>query len=108
MNYVKNYYSLKMNKASFEEMINPNSEIGKAIANGTLQNEIIKLTGLVQQMRTATGIFLVFVCFRIVQLLSNFSRRLDTFSKTILMSVQSLTFYICILVIVLLGYSSCC
>jgi len=51
---------------------------------------------------------LVFVCFRIVQLLSNFSRRLDTFAKTILMAVQSLTFYMCILVIVLLSYSSCC
>jgi hypothetical protein len=59
-------------------------------------------------MKTVSGIFLVFVCFRIVQLLSNFSRRLDTFAKTILMAVQSLTFYMCILVIVLLSYSSCC
>jgi hypothetical protein len=36
--YVNNYFSLKMNKASFEEMIDPNTDIGKAIATGTLQN----------------------------------------------------------------------
>lgn len=45
--YVKNYYSLKMNKASFKDMINPNTEVGKAIANGTLQNAILKLSKLV-------------------------------------------------------------
>jgi len=47
IDYVKHYYSLEMNKASFEDMINPNTEVGKAIANGTLQNAILKLSKLV-------------------------------------------------------------
>ena len=64
--YVNNYYSLKMNKASFDDMIDPNTEIGKAIATGKIQNEIMKLAGFVQQMKTVTAIFLVFVCLRIV------------------------------------------
>lgn len=57
---------------------------------------------------TISGIFLIFVCFKISQLVSNFSRRLDIFAKTIIMAVQSLTFFMCILVVLLLSYSSCC
>ena len=70
----------------FEDMINPNSEIGRMIMTGELQNTIYRLSLKVYQMKTTAAVFLVFVCCRIVQLISVFSNRINIFAKTIILA----------------------
>lgn len=97
-----------MDEATFADMLNPATEVAQAIANGTLQNIIMSLGNTQKNVKTITCLFLFFVCFRIVQLLCYFSKRMDLFARTIILSLQSVTFYLCILAVVLMAFACCC
>ena len=84
LEYLKHYFGNHFNKFTYNEMSNPNSPAGKMVANGSLSNNILHLIDMVGVMQTTAGIFQIFVCFRIIQLLCHFSRRLDTFAKTVI------------------------
>lgn len=103
-----NYESVQMDKATLKDMLNPYSDVGIALSNGTLQNAILNLIDQVNRMKTSTGVFLVFVCLRMIQLCTTMSRRLDKFARTALLTVQSISFYLGALGLALLAFSSCC
>ena len=89
-------------------MINPTTSVGKIVADGTLANKIMNLGKVVERMKDAAGVFQIIVFFRVIALLCNFSRRLDTLNKTVFRSFKIMTFYLLVLLIIILGFSGCC
>ena len=58
------------------------------VANGTFANKIISLIDDVENMKTAAGIFLIFICLRVITLLTPWSERFDLLARTALQSMH--------------------
>jgi hypothetical protein len=64
--YLREYYSIKLNKVTYHEMIDPATPSGRLVANGTLTNKLLFLSGQVELMKMAAGVFQIVVFVRVI------------------------------------------
>ena len=72
-----------INLATFDDMLDPNSDISKKTINGELSNTLLSLQNLESLQQVGITIFTMCVIVRVFTLLSKILQRLNLYERTI-------------------------
>ena len=72
-----------INLATFDDMLDPNSDISKKTRNGALSNTLLQLQYLESLQQVGITIFTMCVIVRVFTLLSKILQRLNLYERTI-------------------------